>query len=74
MAAPRQGKRYTTKEGDTLQRIAIAVYGNAGKWSLLRKAFGTNFDLSRQTRIPTGLTIFIPADPTLNSIKKIQRK
>ena len=58
-AQPAQAKTYTVKKGDTLSRIAEAIYGDS---SLYRKIFEANRDkLSDPDKIQPGQVLLVPA-------------
>jgi hypothetical protein len=51
------GGRYTAQDGDTLQTVAAAVWGDAAMWYLLADANGMTGD----TQLAAGMSLIIPA-------------
>jgi hypothetical protein len=51
------GGRYTAQDGDTLQTVAAAVWGDAAMWYLLAEANGMTGD----TQLAAGMSLIIPA-------------
>lgn len=58
---PQPTATYTVKSGDTLSKIALAVYGKSSLWTII---YDANRDvLSEPSRIRPGMVLKIPAKP-----------
>lgn len=69
---PTPGKQYIVVEDDTLEKLASSAYGNPTKWPLINDVNQTQFTIDQNTQIPVGLTILIPIDNELNTIRQKQ--
>ena len=56
-ASPDKVKEYTVVEGDTIWEIAARAYGDPGLWRPIAEAN----DIEDPRRLPTGLTLVVPA-------------
>jgi prophage tail gpP-like protein len=68
MPSPVQGRSYTTVEGDTLFKIAIAAYGRESEWIRIHKA-NQNIIGPNPNLIPPGKTLLIPAEEVIQEAK-----
>lgn len=69
---PTPGKQYKTIEGDTLEKIASQAYGIPSKWPFIFNVNQTQVKIGQSSAIPVGLTLIIPIDTELDTIKQAQ--
>ena len=69
---PTPGQPYTTKENDTLSKIAGIAYGVPSKWRLIFDITTLQTTLSETGDIPTGTVLNIPLDPEISVLRQQQ--
>lgn len=69
---PTPGQPYTTKQDDTLSKIAGIAYGIPSKWRLIFDITTLQTELSENGIIPVGTVLNIPLDTDLSGIRQRQ--